>query len=87
MKLNFLFFILETNKLVKLDHRHSYAKIISDYTFVTFDRQDEIITVWQCSKHDYKSKKLKMIELASFDLVNSVSDKSGMLIEGINCKI
>jgi hypothetical protein len=62
---------------------HSYAKILSDFTFITFNRQDDIISIFQNSKHNEYSKAIKMIEIASFEYANSVSDKSGILFEGI----
>jgi hypothetical protein len=78
----FLSVFLETNKIAKIDQNHSYAKILSDHTFMTFNRQEDTMSVWQIGKHHESSRALKMVELDSFSFTNSVSDKSGILFDG-----
>lgn len=75
-------FVLETNKLAQINQNHSYSKIISDHTFVTFNRQEDLISVWQIGKHHESSRSVKIIELDWFGYTNSVSDKSGILFDG-----
>ena len=49
---------------------------------MTFNRQEDMMSIWQIGKHHESSRSLKVIELDSFSYTNSVSDRSGILFEG-----
>ncbi len=66
-----------------INEKHSYAKILSEHTLALFDRQGEKISIWQFAKINLTTTLVKTAQIALFELKNSVSDKSAMLVKSL----